>query len=224
VIGISLNNQVVHTAPHKAHPFNTSPPQDLNNLQTSFHQPISTPSQHFTTPQSQYHSTNFHPKPSAANLLRSKANFKDVEEEKKDIITLKAPLDKNLRDQNHLAIYRQMVDKVHRITTAAYLLARYIFVRSYEGVEDPPNQNPPEFNADVDMTSTLFSECLYSLQSRPRAVARAEQTIRNRSLIKKHLNTFCQRYIYQPIAIEVISSNWEAYVGGQMHTEYINNT
>jgi hypothetical protein len=109
-----------------------------------------------------------------------------------------------------------MVDKVHRITTAAYLLVRFILIHSYEADR--------HFNADVFMTTTFFPECLYSLQTQCRAAARADDTIRNRNLINGYLANFRQMYNYQPITIDGIQSNWEAYIGRQMHKAYINNT
>jgi hypothetical protein len=111
-----------------------------------------------------------------------------MEAENKDIITLKAPLDKLLRNQNHLAIYHEMVDKVHRITIAAYLLVGFILIHSYEADCD--------FNADVFTTTTFFPECLYSLQTERRAAARADDTIRNRNLINGYLANFRQMYNY----------------------------
>ena len=52
--------------------------------------------------------------------------------DEKPIVVVKAPLTKILRNAEHLALYRDRVNIVNRLVTAAYLFARYIFVHAYE--------------------------------------------------------------------------------------------
>jgi hypothetical protein len=65
-------------------------------------------------------------------------NLLDIEEvddpDNKDIVVIKAPLAKLLRDPQLLDIYREMVKTANRVVTASYLLARFILIHAYEDV------------------------------------------------------------------------------------------
>lgn len=133
----------------------------------------------------------------------------------KPIVVLKAPLAKLLRDPEHLGIYRDTVKTINRVVTAAYLLARFIFVHAYEDDDD--------FNVDIYITTDFFFECLRALQTRTRRQSTLEDTLRNRRLIDRYIEEFCVLYRYDLIQIEGIGSNLERYIGQQMTTSYINN-
>jgi hypothetical protein len=135
--------------------------------------------------------------------------------EEKDIVVLKAPLAKILRDPRHVEIYQNRVNSINRVVTTAYLLSRYIFVHSYE---DNPN-----FNVDIYISTDFFCEVLRALQTRTRRKSTLESTIRNRRLIDHYITEFCILYQYRLVTIEGIASNLEAYIGRQMATSYINN-
>jgi hypothetical protein len=137
------------------------------------------------------------------------------EPEEKQIIVLKAPLAKILRDAQHLEIYRDTVKSINRVVTAAYLLTRYIFVHAYE---DHPN-----FNADIYINTDFFCEVLRALQTRTRRRSTLEATIRNRQLIDSYIEHFCVLYQYHLIRIEGVASNLEQYISRQMVTAYLNN-
>ena len=133
----------------------------------------------------------------------------------KPIVVLKAPLAKLLRDPEHLGIYRDTVKTINRVVTAAYLLARFIFVHAYEDDDD--------FNVDIYITTDFFFECLRALQTRTRRQSTLEDTLRNRRLIDRYIEDFCVLYRYHLIRIEGVGSNLERYIGRQMTTSYINN-
>ena|ERR1700685_1052181 len=78
--------------------------------------------------------------------------------EDKQIVVLKAPLAKILRDPRYVQIYRDTVNSINRVVTAAYLLTRFIFVHAYE---DDAN-----FNADIFVNTEFFCEVLRALQTR----------------------------------------------------------
>jgi hypothetical protein len=137
------------------------------------------------------------------------------EPEEKQIIVLKAPLAKILRDAQHLEIYRDTVKSINRVVTAAYLLTRYIFVHAYE---DHSN-----FNADIYINTDFFCEVLRALQTRTRRRSTLEATIRNRQLIDSYIEHFCVLYQYHLIRIEGVASNLEQYISRQLVTAYLNN-
>ena len=122
-------------------------------------------------------------------------------------VVVKAPLAKIIRNPNHLTIYQDRVNRVNRLVTAAYLFSRYIFVHSYDN-----DDNDDAFNADIFMTDSFFMEVLRSLQTRTRKAAKTEDVLRNRQLIVKYLEAFCQLYRYHLITIPRNSSNLEAYI------------
>ena len=126
--------------------------------------------------------------------------------DKKPIVVIKASLAKILHDPEHLAIYRDRVNIINRLVTAAYLFARYIFVHAYEDDENDT------FNADVFMTDGFFFELLRSLQTRTRRASKNENTLLNRQLINKYITNFCALYRFQQITIPGIASNLEAYI------------
>src|ERR1700685_2942448 len=78
--------------------------------------------------------------------------------EDKQIVVLKAPLPKILRDPRYVQIYRDTVNSINRVVTASYLLTRFIFVHAYE---DDAN-----FNADIFINTDFFCEVLRALQTR----------------------------------------------------------
>src|SRR5579859_7131954 len=135
----------------------------------------------------------------------------------KPVIVVKAPLAKIIRNPNHLAIYQDRVNRLNHLVTAAYLFSRYIFVHSYDDDDDNA------FNADTFMTNSFFKEVLWSLQTRTHRASKDENMLRNRQLINKYCEEFCQLYCYQLITIPGIASNLEAYIARQMLTAYINN-
>ena len=73
------------------------------------------------------------------------------------------------------------------------------------------------------MTDSFFMEVLQSLQTRTRKAAKTEDVLRNRQLIDKYLEAFCQLYRYHLITIPGNSSNLEAYIARQILTSYLNN-
>ena len=75
----------------------------------------------------------------------------------KPITVVKASLVNILHDADHLAIYQDRVNTINCLVTAAYLLARYIFVHTYEEKENNENDS---FNADIYMTDAFFMELL----------------------------------------------------------------
>jgi hypothetical protein len=155
---------------------------------------------------------------SMAHRLQDDANWVDMDDhdvENKDTITLKVPLHNVLRNPEHVEIYRDTIARVNRIVTASYLLARFIFVHSYE---DDPN-----FNVDAFVGNDFFTECLKSLQTRRQRAARVQATIRNRQIIGQYVENFFELYRYDRIEIRGIQSNWELYVGAEMCTAYLNN-
>src|SRR2546423_2602821 len=109
----------------------------------------------------------------------------------KPIVVVKASLANILRDADHLAIYQDRVNTINCLVTAAYLLARYIFVHAYEEEENDDNDS---FNADIYMTDAFFMELLRSLQTRTRRASNDENTLRNRQLINKYIANFCTLY------------------------------
>ena len=62
------------------------------------------------------------------------------------------------------------------------------------------------------MTDSFFMEVLRSLQTRTHKAAKTEDVLRNRQLIDKYLEAFCQLYRYHLITIPGNSSNLEAYI------------
>ena len=74
----------------------------------------------------------------------------------KHIVVVKAPLAKLLRDPQHLGIYRDTIKTINWVVTAAYLLARFIFVHAYEDDND--------FNVHEYITTDFFFECLHALK------------------------------------------------------------
>src|SRR5436305_5118121 len=135
--------------------------------------------------------------------------------DEKLIVVVKALLAKIIRNPNHLIIYQDRVNRVNRLVTAAYLFSRYIFIHSYD--------DDNAFNADTFMTDSFFMEVLRSLQTRTRGAAKTEGVLRNRQLIHKYLEQFCQLYLYYLITIPGNSSNLEAYIARQILTSYLNN-
>src|SRR5579859_8100846 len=135
--------------------------------------------------------------------------------DEKPVVVVKAPLAKIIRNPNHLAIYQDRVNRVNRLVSAAYLFSRYIFVHSYD--------DDDAFNVDTFMMDPFFKEGLRSLQTRTHRASKGENTLRNRQLINKYWEEFCQLYRYQLIMILGIASNLEAYIARQMLTAYINN-
>ena len=127
-----------------------------------------------------------------------------MEPDEKPIVVVKAPLAKIIRNPNHLAIYQDRVNRVNRLVTAAYLFSRYIFVHSYD--------DDDAFNVDTFMTDSFFMEVLRSLQTRIHRASKDENTLRNRQLINKYCERFCDLYSYQQITIPGIASNLEAYI------------
>src|SRR5579859_3094221 len=73
------------------------------------------------------------------------------------------------------------------------------------------------------MMDSFFMEVLWSLQTHTRRASKDENTLRNRQLINKYCEEFCQLYCYQLITILGIASNLEAYIARQILTVYINN-
>src|SRR5579859_7720895 len=134
--------------------------------------------------------------------------------DEKPVVVVKAPLAKIIRNPNHLAIYQDRVNRVNRLVTAAYLFSRYIFVHSYDD---------DAFNADTFMTDSFFMQVLRSLQTRTRRASKDENMLRNRQLINKYCEEFCQLYRFQLIMIPGIAYNLEAYIARQMLTAYIHN-
>src|SRR5579859_4813151 len=141
--------------------------------------------------------------------------------DEKPIVVVKAPLTKIITNPNHLAIYQDRVNRVNRLVTAAYLFSRYIFVHSYD--DDDDDDDDDAFNADTFMTDSFFKEVLRSLQTLTHRASKDENTLRNRQLINKYCEEFCQLYRYQLITIPGIASNLEAYIARQILTAYINN-
>ena len=127
--------------------------------------------------------------------------------DEKPVVVIKAPLAKIIRNPNHLTIYQDRVNRVNRLVTTAYLFSRYIFVHSYDN-----DDNDDAFNADIFMTDSFFMEVLRSPQTRTRRAARTEDVLRNRQLINKYLEEFCQLYHYHLITIPRNSFNLEAYI------------
>src|SRR5579859_6809858 len=127
-------------------------------------------------------------------------------------LNLPLRLAKIIRNPNHLAICQDRVNRVNRLVTVAYLFSQYIFVHSYD-----------DDNADTFMTDSFFKEVLQSLQTRTRRASKDKNTLRNRQLINKYCEEFCQLYRYQLITIPGIASNLKAYIARQMLTVYINN-
>ena len=113
--------------------------------------------------------------------------FPDSNGLSKPIVVVKASLANVLRDADHLAVYQDRVNTINCSVTAAYLLARYIFVHAYEEEENDDNDF---FNADIYMTDAFFMEPLRSLQTRSRRASNDENTLRNRQLINKYIATF----------------------------------
>src|SRR4051794_35329048 len=100
----------------------------------------------------------------------------------KHIVVVKAPLAKLLQHPQHLGIYRDTVKTINQFVTAAYLLARFIFVHAYE---DDDN-----FNVDEYITTDFFFECLRALHTRTRRQSKKEDTLRNRHLINRYIRDF----------------------------------
>ena len=128
--------------------------------------------------------------------------------EDKQIVVLKAPLAKIRRDPHHLQIYRDTVNSINRVVTAAYLLKRYIFVHAYQDNDD--------FNADIFINTDFFCQVLHALQTRTRRHSTIEATIRSRQLVDCYIEDFCVLYQYHLIRIEGVSPNLERYIGRQM--------
>ena len=133
----------------------------------------------------------------------------------KHIVIIKAPLAKLLRDPLHLGIYHDTIKTINGVVTAAYLLARFIFVNAYE--EDD------NFNVDEYITTDFFFECLRALQIRSRRQSKKEDTSRYRHLIDRYIEDFCILYRYHLIRIEGVDSNLEQYIDQQMESSYKNN-
>lgn len=125
-------------------------------------------------------------------------------------ITIKLPLKKILR---HADQYSMIVHNVNRITTAGYLLARYIFLNCYE--------RDPAFNVTPYINAAFFAECLRLLQIR-RRMSVGQTTREYRSLIYRNLHSFCLLYHFRIQQVSGSQSNWEAYIGNEMATAYLN--
>ena len=67
----------------------------------------------------------------------------------KPIVVVKASLVYILCNPDHLAIYQDRVNTINSLVTAAYLLARYIFVHAYGEEESDRNDDNDSFNADL---------------------------------------------------------------------------
>ena len=69
------------------------------------------------------------------SLLRAD-NLLDMDKvydhDNKDIVVIKAPLAKLLRNPRHLEIYHEIIKTVNRTVTASHLLAWFIFIHAYE--------------------------------------------------------------------------------------------
>ena len=124
--------------------------------------------------------------------------FPDSNGLSKPIVVVKASLANVLRDADHLAVYQDRVNTINCSVTAAYLLARYIFVHAYEEEENDDNDF---FNADIYMTDAFFMEPLRSLQTRSRRASNDENTLRNRQLINKYIANFGTLYRFKRITI-----------------------
>ena len=75
----------------------------------------------------------------------------------------------------------------------------------------------------MQMNTAFFTEILKSLQTRRRHAATSQVTLRCRRLITCYLEGFRVVYRFQLIQVRGNQSNWEAYIGTQMCTAYINN-
>jgi hypothetical protein len=106
----------------------------------------------------------------------SKRRYETGNHVQKQIVVLKAPLAKLLRDPQHLTVCRDSIKTINRVVTAAYLLARFIFIHSYE---DDNN-----FNADTYITTKFFD----ALQKRTRKNSKREEAIQNRELINRYID------------------------------------
>jgi len=133
----------------------------------------------------------------------------------RNMVVLKSSLRNILRNPQHLIIYQDVVTTMNKIVTAGSLFARFVFVCAYKD-ED-------EFNVDVYITRGFFTEVLRSLQTGLRMEAKSDDTKRYRALINRYKEEFLLTYRFQPIQLPGNSSSWEAYVGHQMCTAYLNN-
>src|SRR2546423_9388479 len=134
-----------------------------------------------------------------------------------DIIVVKTSLHGILRDPQLAHQYQRVVCNINKIVTAAYLLARYIFVNECDDDDDNV------FNVDEYIKPEFFKECLKALQTRRRIQTTNQNTIRYRTLISRHIEEFRVVYRYQFIQLDGNQSNWENYIATQMCTAYLNN-
>jgi len=74
----------------------------------------------------------------------------------RNMVILKTSLRSILRNHQHLMIYQDVVTRINKLVTAAYLFICYIFVNAYD--------DDGEFNADQYVTPGFFTEVLKLLQ------------------------------------------------------------
>src|SRR5579862_1854086 len=82
----------------------------------------------------------------------------------KPIVVVKASLVHILCNPDHLAIYQDRVNTINSLVTAAYLLARYIFVHAYGEEESDRNDDNDSFNADIYMHFSWSCYDLFELE------------------------------------------------------------
>ena len=129
--------------------------------------------------------------------------------------TIVCSLRQALHHPGSIPIWLELVHQAHTAVTTIYLFSKYFFIHAL---------NYEDFDPESYIkTGRFFTEVLKTIDAKPRAIARTNQTKIFRRMIQQYLDGFRIHYPFQNIQLQGTQSNLWAYEGNTISTVYLNN-